>query len=151
LKEKEDSNHINFTGRRRARVIVFEVLYRRELLNEPLDELFADALARVGVVEDDVKNFARAILESYEANHEEVDELLSETAEHWAWNRINMLDKAILRLAVAEMMGVPDVPYKVSISEAIEIAKTFSTDESGRFVNGILDAVAKKLHLKEAE
>jgi N utilization substance protein B len=151
LREKEDSNHIRFTGRRRARVIVFEVLYRRELLNESLDELLADALARVGAVEDDVKNFSRTILESYEANHEKVDELLSETAEHWAWNRINMLDKAILRLAVAEMMGVPDVPFKVSISEAIEIAKIFSTDESGRFVNGILDAVAKKLHLKEAE
>ena len=96
----------------------------------------------------DELNFARKIVESYDANREEVDALLSETAEHWALNRINMLDKAILRLAVAEMMGVPDVPYKVSISEAIELAKIFSTEESGRFVNGILDAVAEKLHLK---
>jgi N utilization substance protein B len=130
-------------------VLAFEAIYRNELLNDSLEEVFTDALERAGSVPQDVEDFARSILESYDANREEVDALLSETVEHWAMDRINMLDKAVLRLAVAEMMGVPDVPYKVSITEAIEIAKIFSTEESGRFVNGILDAVAQKLHLKE--
>ena len=149
MTEREESDSIQFAGRRLARVLAFEAIYRNELLNDDLEEVFADALERAGSVQEDVEDFARSILESYDANREEVDALLSETAEHWALDRINMLDKAVLRLAVAEMMGVPDVPYKVSITEAIEIAKIFSTEESGRFVNGILDAVAKKLHLKE--
>ncbi len=149
MTENEDLHETRFTGRRLARILAFEALYRHELLNEKPEEALEDAAQRSGEVGEEVKSFARELIASYTVNREEVDRLLSETAEHWALDRIHVLDKAILRLAVAEMMGIPDVPYKVSISEAIELAKTFSTEDSGRFVNGILDGVAGKLHLKE--
>jgi N utilization substance protein B len=151
LTEQDDSDRIQFTGRRLARVIALEAIYRNELLNEALEDALKDIVERTKVVEEDVKSFAGQLIESYATNREEVDRLLAETAEHWAMDRINEIDKAILRLSTAEMMGVPDIPYRVSISEAIELAKDFSTEDSGRFVNGVLDGVAAKLNLKEAD
>ncbi|MFA6540784.1 MAG: transcription antitermination factor NusB [Bacteroidota bacterium] len=75
-------------------------------------------------------------------NHQsELDALIKGKAEHWEFHRIALIDKLLLRLATAEILFFPDIPPKVSINEAIEIAKDFSTDSSGTFINGILDAM----------
>jgi len=76
---------------------------------------------------------------------EKLDDLIRIKAEKWEFHRIAMMDKLILRMGAAELLYFPDVPPKVSINEAIEIAKEYSTDNSGKFVNGILDSIHKDI------
>ncbi len=93
-----------------------------------------------GVASEDM---ARALLEGVEASRENIDAQIVTHARGWAIDRMPALDRAILRLAIHELLDRPDVPVAVVIDEAVELAKRFSTDDSGRFVNGVLAAVAK--------
>ncbi len=142
--------YYQFTGRRLSRVLALEALYRFDLLDEPLDQAISDIYERESPPPD-VKAFTDQILESVKANLDEIDRLIDETTLNWPLERITTIDRSILRMAVAEMIGLDEVPFKVSISEAIEIAKLFSTEESGRFVNGVLDNIAIKLGFKEGD
>ena len=76
---------------------------------------------------------------------DEIDQLLAAHTKHWRVERMAVIDRIVLRLAVSELMTQPDTPPKVVINEAIELARTFSGDEAVPFVNGVLDAVRKKL------
>jgi len=125
-----------------------EALYRFQLLGEDPREALEDIIKREEPPEE-VAKFARELLDAVVRNLDKIDELIKETSFNWEIDRIAYLDRAILRLGIGEMMGLKDIPFRVTISEAIELAKTFSTVESGRFVNGILDAIATKLGLKE--
>jgi N utilization substance protein B len=71
--------------------------------------------------------------------------MIAESAEHWRLERMNVLDRLILRMAIYELLHEPDTPGKVIINEALELARTFSGDDAIRFVNGVLDAVRRKL------
>ncbi len=142
--------YYQFTGRRLSRVLALEALYRFDLLDEPLSEAIKDIYNRENPPED-VRKFTNKILESVESNLEEIDRLIDQTTLNWPLERITTVDRSILRIAVGEMLGIDEVPFKVSISEAIEIAKLFSTEESGRFVNGVLDNIAIKLGFKQEE
>ena len=93
-----------------------------------------------GVASEDM---ARALLEGVEASRDHIDAQIVTHARGWAIDRMPALDRAILRLAIHELLDRPDVPVAVVIDEAVELAKRFSTDDSGRFVNGVLAAVAK--------
>ena len=75
----------------------------------------------------------------------ELDPLIADAAEHWRIERLNVIDRLILRLAVYEFVHEPDTPGKVVINEALELARTFGTDESVRFINGVLDAIRRTL------
>lgn len=86
---------------------------------------------------------ARALLVGIEASRERIDAEIVTHAKGWAIDRMPALDRAILRLGIHELLHRPDVPIAVVIDEAVELAKRFSTDDSGRFVNGVLAAVAK--------
>jgi len=90
--------------------------------------------------------FADQLVRSTTANVARIDALIGETAEHWRLSRMAALDRLILRLAIGEFLE-GSTPRNVVINEALELAKTFSGDESARFVNGILDAVKKKLEV----
>ncbi len=137
-----------FGGRRLARILVMEALYRIQLLGDNPREVMEDIISREQPPPD-VASFARELLNVVVTNLDKIDDLIRETSFNWDIERIAVLDRSILRLGIGEMMGMKDIPFRVTISEAIELAKTFSTVESGRFVNGILDAVATKLGLKE--
>jgi len=78
-------------------------------------------------------------------NQATIDRHIGQVTEHWDLDRMAVVDRNILRLAVYELLWEPEVPAKVAINEAIEIAKKFGTRESGRFINGILDRVSKEL------
>lgn len=93
--------------------------------------------------DEEALSFAHALLELAEKHLEEADELVKTVLENWEWDRLCSMDKTILGVAVLELMHLPEVPAKVVINEAIEIAKEFSTEKSGIFVNGILDSVAR--------
>jgi len=92
---------------------------------------------------DETVTFAKILLELAEKHLEEADELIRTVLENWEWDRLCAMDRAILGVAVLELLYLPEVPAKVVINEAIEIAKEFSTEKSGMFVNGILDSIAK--------
>jgi N utilization substance protein B len=78
-----------------------------------------------------------------------VDELIKNRSKNWDFDRITLIDKLILRMALVEMIYVDEVPPKVSIAEGVEIAKQFSTDDSSSFINGILDAVYNEIVKKK--
>ena len=91
--------------------------------------------------------FFKQLLEAIVDNREEIDQYISKHTFNWDMSRIAIIDKNILRMAMAEILYFEDIPPKVSINEAIEIAKKFnSTDKSSKFVNGILDAVYNDLN-----
>jgi len=92
-----------------------------------------------------VIRFAEALFRRTVENASEFDDLIKKKAANWDFSRIAILDKLILRMAICEFLYFDDIPPKVSIDEAIEIAKKFSTEKSGGFVNGILDAVLSDL------
>lgn len=94
---------------------------------------------------DDVKHFATELIQGTIAHQTHVDELIRKYTENWELNRVAAVDRNVLRLAIYEMLHRPDVPPVVSINEAVDIAKKFSTAESGKFVNGILDRARKDI------
>jgi N utilization substance protein B len=94
------------------------------------------------VVPDD---YTCAVVRGVEANSSEVDELISRHAIGWALDRMPAVDRAVLRVATYELLERLDVPTAVILSEAVELAGEYSTDESGRFVNGVLASVATAL------
>jgi N utilization substance protein B len=93
----------------------------------------------------DLRDFATALADGVVNSVEQLDPIIAESAQHWRVERMNVLDRLILRLAVSEFLHEPGTPGKVIINEALELARTFSGDESVRFVNGILDAIRRKL------
>ena len=94
---------------------------------------------------EDVKQFAIALIQGAIGHQTQIDDLIRKYTENWELNRLAAVDRNVLRLAIYEMLYRPDVPPIVSINEAVDIAKKFSTAESGKFVNGILDRVKKDI------
>ncbi len=109
-----------------------QVLYQLDVLGG--DEVPGDA---------ELSAKARRLVEGVLEHRAEIDRTLESMARHWSVERMSTVDRAILRLGVYELRHCPDVPTAVVISEAVKLAKAYSTDKSGRFVNGVLAAVAK--------
>ena len=99
-------------------------------------------LAALPVAADD---FAAGLVRAVDDNLDRIDALLSEFAEGWTLSRMPALDRAALRMGTAELMTRPDVPTAVVLNEVVELASRFSTDDSGRFVNGLLARVAREV------
>ena len=91
---------------------------------------------------EEITNFARALVTGVLENQERLDAILSEASEHWRLEQMAKVDRVILRIAVYEIAIDRKVPTKAAINESIELAKTFSGEDAGRFVNGILGRVA---------
>ena len=94
---------------------------------------------------EELRTFATALADGVAESVGELDPAITEAAEHWRIERMNVMDRLILRLAVYEFLHEADTPAKVVINEALELARSFSGDESVRFINGILDAIRRKL------
>lgn len=103
------------------------------------------AFIREEAASGDVAGYARDLAETCWAERVRYDALLGEASEHWSVERMPLVDRNIARIAVCEMVDRPDVPPAVAIDEAVEIAREFGSAESGAFLNGLLDAVRKKL------
>ena len=94
------------------------------------------------------RRFCETLLRGWMAHRVEVDEVIRMNAHNYEFGRLSAVDRNILRVACYELLKCPDVPPAVAINEAIEIAKKFSTDESGKFVNGVLDNIRKSRQKK---
>jgi N utilization substance protein B len=131
--------------RRRAREVALQFLYQLDLHGETDPTAHeADFWAR-HPVDAETRAFAAALVHGATRRHAEVDTLIAQYTENWDLDRMAVVDRNILRLAVYELLDDTAVPPKVAINEAIEISKKFGSRESGRFINGILDRVHKEL------
>jgi len=132
-------------SRRQAREAAVQILYFRDI--NPHEEL-DDSLSRFWEGQNydaETQKFAEVLARGTLENRPAIDEQIKKVTENWDLDRIAAVDRNVLRLAIYEMIFRDDVPPVVSINEAIEIAKKFSTKESGKFVNGILDRIRKGL------
>jgi len=115
-----------------------------QLENKPEDD--AGAVLQYHAAEDgvtpEVAEFARGLVDGVLGNRERLDQLISEASSHWRLDQMGKVDRVVLRIAVYEIAIDREVPVKAAINESIELAKTFSGEESGRFVNGVLGKVA---------
>lgn len=120
-----------------------QVLYAHEISREPISKIKEDLLPVIKG-EDNIE-FTNQLIELVIKNEKMLDEYILEKVVNWELERMALIDRLLMRMAIAELLFFPDIPPKVSINEAIDIAKEFCTRSSGKFVNGILDAVHEKL------
>jgi N utilization substance protein B len=131
-------------SRRRAREYALQMLYQAEIGGVSIAEVLEHFWDREEAPED-VRRFAAHLAAGTSVAREEIDTLLRDNLENWRLERLGTVDRNVLRLAVFEFLRDPETPRIVVIDEAIEVAKRFGGDESGQFVNGILDALRKRL------
>ena len=131
--------------RRKSRIIALQIAYGCELSNNSVENLFESFFKDSHLKSENIEKYSKSLVKICQKNIVKIDKIIDENSQNWELNRIAMTDKLVLRLAIVEMLHFEDVPHKVSISEAVEISKVFGTNNSGVFVNGILDAVLKKM------
>ena len=138
--------------RTRSRELALQLLYQIDARQDDVlstMEQFCQGQAAGGDAADDEEGhaFARKLVNGTGDSTEEIDALITEAAENWRLDRMALVDRNILRMAVYEMLHIEEVPAKVSINEAIELGKRFSTKQSGSFINGILDRIRRERSL----
>jgi N utilization substance protein B len=136
-------------GRRKAREIALQVLYGLNFENidvqKALDLFWSNFVAPKAA-----KEFAAFLVQGTCEHKEELDKLIASCSDNWSLGRMSKVDINILRLAVFEFLYCDDIPPKVSLNEAVDLGKTFGSENSGSFINGILDALNLKLNKKNA-
>ena len=131
--------------RRKTREVALQFLYQLDLHSEDDPGRHEAEFWSRHPVDPETQTHADALVRGSKQRQATIDHLLAQYAEHWDLDRMAVVDRNILRLAVYELLWTDDVPPKVAINEAIEIAKKFGTKESSRFINGVLDRIHKEL------
>jgi N utilization substance protein B len=131
------------SNRRILREKSLQVLYAYEMNSEGLQTLIDGVLSDIEEKPD--KEFSSDLIHKVITNKKELDEKISERVTNWEMDRIALIDRILLRIGITEILHFPDIPPKVSINEVIEIAKDYSTSNSSKFINGILDAILTDL------
>jgi len=126
--------------RRQGREAALQVLYLRDVSRDGLP-VVPEAAWSVEPMTPKIREFARRLAEGVLAQQKDIDALIKKVAENWEMGRMAAVDRGILRLAAYELLHEAETPINVIINEALEIAKKYSTGESSRFVNGILDKI----------
>lgn len=126
-----------------ARECALQILYQYEMNPEPLPDLFQKfwSWQEEGCVLEEVRVFAEKLVQGTVEHQQDIDKMIGQYADNWDLHRMAVIDRNIMRFATYELLYLPDVPPKVSINEAVNLAKKFSQEESGKFVNGILDKI----------
>lgn len=136
-------------GRRKAREIALQVLYSLNFVDidaqDALDLFWGNFTAP-----QSAKDFAVFLVQGTCEHKEELDTLIAGCSDNWSLGRMSRVDINILRLAVFEFLYCDDIPPKVTLNEAVDLGKTFGSENSGSFINGILDALNLKLNKKNA-
>jgi N utilization substance protein B len=138
--------------RRRAREAALQILYQAEIgrvdVVRAVDTYFGLQWPDLEPPAAELRSFATDLAHDTIRRLPEIDPLIADTAERWRPERMAVIDRLILRLAVCELLREPQVPAAVVINEAIELARTFSTEEAVKFINGMLDGIRKKLEAR---
>ncbi len=130
-------------ARRKARKRALDVLYEADLRDLPPVEVMASYLERIEQPRPDHIGYTIHLVEGIAAHLDRIDELLSSYAEGWTLGRMPVVDRNLARIAVYELLYADDIDDAVAISEAVELARQMSTDDSPRFLNGILGRIAE--------
>jgi len=136
--------------RRKAREIALQILYGLDVQQVDLAEAislfwinFDEANEKIS---EEIKSFSTELVEGTWKNRKKIDKLISGNSSNWTLGRMSRVDKSILRMAVYELLFCPDIPPKVTLNEAIDLGKIYGSENSGSFINGILNALYLKLH-----
>jgi len=135
-----------YSKRRIVREKVLQILYAYEL-NQDSHYITKEEIL-VEIKDSNDKKFAEDLINRVIINKESLDERIQSRVANWEISRIALLDKVLLRMGICELLYFPEIPPKVSINETIEIAKSYSTISSGKFINGIMDAILTELKEK---
>lgn len=134
--------------RTKARELALQVLYQVDIRKDDVDVLLEDLWQREQRdkrnINDSVKEFTTTLVRGTLQNLQKLDAAISSYAENWELNRMAVIDRNIIRMASFELFYLEDIPPKVSINEAVDLAKKYGDVDSGKFVNGILDRVNKE-------
>jgi N utilization substance protein B len=130
--------------RRVVRERVLQSLYAYELSHEPIQMIIENIAGDLQKQPESFEFAKQLILKVIECT-KELDALIRERVEHWEFNRLAIIDRIVLRIGICELLYFDDIPPKVTINEAIEIAREYSTEKSDKFVNGVLDSVLDNL------
>jgi len=128
--------------RRIARQLVLEALYRFDLVKDSPEKTLEEILKRKRYIEE-VREYSKRLLRDTITHLKEIDKEIENNLLSWRFKRLSFLDRALLRLATCELLYYKDIPYKVSINEAVEIARFYGTEGSAKFVNAVLDTILK--------
>ena len=136
-------------ARHRAREAALQMLYQWEVgklsMFEVRQTFWTHDAESAQPLATDMREFAMRLADGVAAQVDQLDPMIAEAAEHWRLERMNVMDRLILRLAVYEFLHERETHAKVIINEALELARSFSGDEAVRFINGMLDAIRRKL------
>jgi N utilization substance protein B len=127
--------------RTKARQFALQILYQVDITGNPIESVFQDFWARESDADEDVKKFATLLVEGTTQHQKTIDQLISKHSIGWNLGRMPVVDRNILRVAVFELLYVVDVSASVTINEALELARRFSTEESVKFINAVLDNI----------
>jgi N utilization substance protein B len=129
--------------RRKAREFALQLLFQLDIRKEKPSALLLRRFWAEYDPDEEVKQFAEEIVKGTFKHFAKINDLIHQCAKNWTLDRMAVIDRNVLRIAVYEILYRMDIPTSVTINEAIEIAKKYGTDDSGAFVNGILDTVAR--------
>ena len=127
-----------------SREIALKILYAWDISNEPMNEVHDKFWENNDTSDESVKEFSDFLVFGVETNREKLDGIIAKHATNWKLDRMATIDRNILRIASFELLFASEIPPKVAINEAIEMAKKYGDKDSGKFVNGILDDINKK-------
>lgn len=131
-------------ARRKAREYALQVLFQIDLSKVPSEKAL-ELFWSQNNASQTVKEFTDQLVLGVANNIDELNGKISEHSTNWKLSRMAVVDRNVLRMAVFELFHCPDVPKKVTLNEAIEIAKTYGSEDSGAFVNGVIDKIARKV------
>ncbi len=130
--------------RTQAREVALQLLYQIDLLRGDVPEEDRERFLAEHAEAHEVREFARALVAGVERHRAEIDAAIDEVAKNWELGRMPVIDRNILRMGILELVYRDDVPPKVAINEAVDLAKKYSTKNSSAFVNGILDKIRER-------
>ncbi|MDQ7838455.1 MAG: transcription antitermination factor NusB [Thermodesulfobacteriota bacterium] len=130
--------------RRKARESALQILYEMDLTGSGAEKATSAFCASFKIPEQ-AHDFCLRLVKGVDTHRGQIDTLVNGHSEHWRLNRMSRVDRNILRLAAFELLYCDDIPPKVTINEAVELGKKFGTEDSGPFINGILDAISHQL------
>lgn len=135
--------------RHKARELALKCIYAYDSVGQAVAVVCESIIGSARLDPDSLK-FAETLFRKIAASLAKLDQEIAAHSQNWDIDRLAMMDKNILRLAVCELRFFPDIPARVTINEAVELAKRYSTLESSKFVNGILDAIYREIEKQEA-
>ncbi len=128
-------------NKRKARILALQALYACDLRSGEDTQTIFETIKDAASVSDKMAAYARMLVEKVQINLQDLDALIQKFAENWVVSRMATIDRNILRLAVTELQYCPELSHKIILDEAVELAKIYGAEESGKFINGVLDSL----------